>query len=109
MLRIMAIAPEDGWAFVERDGKFLLLKPPYSQRTIYPASERSVSAAINKYGFEALSKEFQDWGSLLEFLRATLSQKEPANRPDSRNSRLKFSGVRQRSSSLSCWHASSES
>jgi hypothetical protein len=30
MLKLLAIAPADGWAYVEEGGKMLLVRPPYA-------------------------------------------------------------------------------
>src|SRR5438128_1776722 len=41
MLKIIAIASEDGWAFVDRDGEVLLIKPAYSQSNLLATSRVS--------------------------------------------------------------------
>ncbi|HWY20211.1 MAG TPA: hypothetical protein VNX26_03265 [Candidatus Acidoferrum sp.] len=76
MLKIVAIAPEDGWAFVVRNGETLLIRPPYAQSSLMATSEEASEGAVQKYGFEALDKDFSDWGSLLEYLRGRLSERQ---------------------------------
>ena len=75
MLKIIAIASEDGWAFVDRDGEVLLIKPQYSQSNLLATSRVSAGKAIYKYRFEAMDESFPDWAALLEFLRRRLSER----------------------------------
>ena len=75
MLKIIAIASEDGWAFVDRDGDVLLIKPAYSQSNLLATSRVSAGKAIYKYRFEAMDESFPDWAALLEFLRRRLSER----------------------------------
>lgn len=76
MLKIVAIAPEDGWAYVVRNGQTVLIRPPYAQSNLVATSEEASERAVQKYGFEALDKDFPDWGSLLEYLLGRLSEQQ---------------------------------
>ncbi len=72
MLRLLAIAPGDGWAFVEREGKVLLVRPPYRHDDLAEVQESVVEKAVAKFGFRAAKKEFQDWASLIRYLEEQL-------------------------------------
>ncbi len=72
MLRLLAIAPGDGWAFVEREGKALLVKPPYRHEDLSEVQQSVVEKAVVKFGFRAAEQEFQDWASLLGYLEEQL-------------------------------------
>jgi hypothetical protein len=68
MIRLLAIAPEDGWAFVRSGDRILLLRPPYGKRR-HPAVEESVVVrAVAVEGFEAADQAFSDWPALFAFL-----------------------------------------
>lgn len=51
-VKIIAIAPLDGWAYIERNDKIFLLEPPYDSNNISPVSLETVENAVGKYGFE---------------------------------------------------------
>jgi hypothetical protein len=68
MIRLLAIAPEDGWAFVRSEDRILLLRPPYGKRR-HPSVEKStVAQAIAVEGFEAAGQAFPDWPAVFAFL-----------------------------------------
>ena len=86
MFRLLAIAPEDGWAFVRRDDELLLVKPPYSQRTLSRVEEVDLERSLSLQGFQAENRSFADWGSLIAHLQAEIvaahearGQSEPAS------------------------------
>ena len=85
MFRLLALAPEDGWAFVRRGGELLLVKPPYSQWTLSRAEEVDLERALGVHGFQTEDRCFADWASLIAHLRAQIvaaheakGQMEPA-------------------------------
>ena len=65
MLRLIAIAPEDGWAFVKEEGSIHLIRPPYRKNNVSIASEATVEKAISTQGFVSEQKDFPDWRSLI--------------------------------------------
>ena len=69
MFQLLAVAPEDGWAFVQRGGELLLVKPPYSQWTLARAEEEDLERSLGLHGFRAENLSFDDWGSLIAHLR----------------------------------------
>jgi len=68
MLEMLAIAPEDGWAYVRKDGQTWLLRPPYSHANASLVNEQAVQTAVQHYAFQACPKQFSDWNALVEFL-----------------------------------------
>jgi hypothetical protein len=68
MIRLLAIAPEDGWAFVRSADRILLLRPPYGKRRHSSVEESVVARAVAVEGFEATGQVFPDWPALFAFL-----------------------------------------
>jgi hypothetical protein len=69
MLKLIASAPGDGWAFVEKDQQIVIIRPPYQQWTLTPAPEGAVEKAVQHHGFVAQERTFADWDSLIAHLR----------------------------------------
>jgi hypothetical protein len=69
MLKLIASAPEDGWAFVEKDQRVVIIRPPYQQWTLAPAPEGAVEKAVQYHGFVVQDRIFADWDSLVAHLR----------------------------------------
>ena len=69
MLRLLACAPRDGWAFVNKDDDIVLVRPPYRQSSLYFVSEASVERAIHAHGFTQTELSFPNWDALVGFLR----------------------------------------
>ena len=79
MLRSIAIAPEDGWAFVkDEEGSIRLVRPPYRKNNASIVSEETVEKAISTHGFIAEQKGFPDWHSLIIGLRDRLIEARKA-------------------------------
>jgi hypothetical protein len=72
MLKMLAAALEDGWAFVRRGRDILLVKPPYLQSDLLAVSEGTVERAIARHGFVSVEEQFQNWADLITFLKAQL-------------------------------------
>lgn len=68
MIRLLAITPEDGWAFVRSADRILLLRPPYEKRRHPSVEESTVARAVAVEGFEAADQSFPDWPALFAFL-----------------------------------------
>lgn len=68
MLRILAVTPEDGWAYVRSGDEIHLLRPPYTKSTTARVNEDAVAKAITAYGFSASEQECQDWKEVVFFL-----------------------------------------
>src|ERR1017187_8750773 len=74
MLELVAASLEDGWAFVKKAGRLLLLKPPYRQVNVIPVSEDILEKALHAYGFASIHVPYDTWNQLIAFLRAELSK-----------------------------------
>ncbi len=46
MFRLLAVASEDGWAFVRYGDELLLVKPPYSQWALSRAEEVDLERSL---------------------------------------------------------------
>jgi hypothetical protein len=68
MIQLLALAPEDGWAFARSANRILLLRPPYGKRRHPLVDESVVSRAVAVEGFVAESRDFSDWPALFAFL-----------------------------------------
>ena len=74
MLELLAASLEDGWAFVRTSDGIVLMKPPYRRANLSPVPEATVEKAVQAYRFAAMDKCFNDWESLIAFLRAELAR-----------------------------------
>lgn len=78
MIRLLALAPDDGWAFVRSADRILLIRPPYGKRR-HPVVEESVVArAVAVEGFRAEDRVFPDWSALFAFLEEQFLAGRPA-------------------------------
>jgi hypothetical protein len=91
MLRMLAVAPEDGWAFVEdvsADQRWLI-RPPYTSRSRFAVDAAVVAKAVSDHGFRATDEEFASWRELIAFLEGRiLSTVDPALSDSERLQRL---------------------
>ncbi|SPF39518.1 hypothetical protein SBA4_2350005 [Candidatus Sulfopaludibacter sp. SbA4] len=74
MLELLAIAREDGWAFIKKDGQLILLKPPYRDSNLVRVCEDIIEKAVSLHGFEPIHESYPGWGPLVDFLRAELAK-----------------------------------
>jgi len=77
-LEMLAIAPEDGWAFLRQGNKLMLLRPPYKQGNCSLVSEATMEKAVNHHSFTVEHDQFNDWNSLIHFLQARLVKERKA-------------------------------
>lgn len=73
MLKLLAVARADGWAFVERDHEVLLVRPPYRQANLAEASMASVEEAVTHHGFAWAEEQFGSWDALVGHLREQIA------------------------------------
>ena len=79
MLKALAFAPEDGWAFVQEREHVWLLRPPYSRESRAEVSGSVVAKAVNHYGFHAADTTFGSWREIITFLEEqVVSAADPA-------------------------------
>ncbi|MBN2207944.1 MAG: hypothetical protein JW759_01420 [Candidatus Coatesbacteria bacterium] len=69
MLELLAIAAEDGWAYVRNETGIYLVRPPYAKSTRQFTDMHTVDKAVVGYGFTGMRKEFPGWEELIAFLR----------------------------------------
>ena len=68
MLELLAIAEEEGWAYVRQQGHIYLVRPPYVKSALRLVDEDVVEKAVGIHGFTALRRPFGDWRELISFL-----------------------------------------
>jgi hypothetical protein len=69
VLKLLASAPGDGWAFVERGQEILLVRPPYQQWALTRVPAGVVEKAVQHHGFAAQDETFPDWEALVAHLK----------------------------------------
>jgi hypothetical protein len=72
MIELIALSRTDGWAFVRIEGDVILIKPPYGRRHVSHASESLVEKAVIGHGFAMVHRSYDDWPSLISFLRGEI-------------------------------------
>jgi hypothetical protein len=78
VIQLLALAAEDGWAFVQSGERILLLRPPYGKRRHPVVDEDTVARAVAAEGFEAADQIFPDWHAVFAFLEERfLAGREP--------------------------------
>jgi hypothetical protein len=78
MIRLLALAPADGWAFARSGDRILLLRPPYGKRRHPAVEESAVARAVAVEGFTAEDRDFTDWPALFAFLEEQFLAGRPA-------------------------------
>jgi hypothetical protein len=78
MIQLLALAADDGWAFVRSADRILLLRPPYGKRRHPAVDENAVHRAVAVEGFTAEDRNFPDWSTLLTFLEERFLAGRPA-------------------------------
>ena len=68
-IKVIAIAPDDGWAFIIREDKVFLLRPPYGSSDHIEASEKDVENALRFHAFEECDFGFSNLKEAIEFLK----------------------------------------
>jgi myo-inositol-1(or 4)-monophosphatase len=67
-IKMIAIAPYDGWAFIIKDEKLYLLRPPYRSADLVDVSKKDLANAVHKYGFQECSGAFNNLSETINFL-----------------------------------------
>lgn len=68
-IKIIAIAPNDGWGFIVREEKIFLLRPPYVSSNQIEVSEKDVENAIHLHGFEECDITLNTVNEMVRFLK----------------------------------------
>jgi hypothetical protein len=85
-IKIIAIAPNDGWAFIVKEGKIFLLRPPYTSSNQIEVSRRVVENAIHLHGFEECDITLSSVNEVVRFLKEAyieLKKKQGVSLPSS--------------------------
>lgn len=69
MLELVAIAEEDGWAFVRTVDGLVVVRPPYQSWSKAKATKGMVEQGVCQHGFEHAEVDFPDWGALILHLK----------------------------------------
>jgi hypothetical protein len=69
MLRLLALAPEDGWAFIEDGESLLVVRPPYADWSRSVTRRENLATAIQQHGFLPEDRSFPDWAFLIDHLK----------------------------------------
>lgn len=68
-INVIAMAPCDGWAFITKEKKIFLLRPPYVSSNLSEVSEKVVENSIGKYGFKECDLTFDNMGEVIRFVK----------------------------------------
>jgi hypothetical protein len=68
-IKMIAIAPYDGWAFIVKDERLYLVRPPYQSHDLIESSEKDLAAAISKYQFQESNSVFKTLTEAINFLK----------------------------------------
>ena len=69
ILNLIAIAKEDGWAFVRTGNGLIVIRPPYHASDKIEATEEMVEQGISHHGFAHAEKTFPDWRTLIHYVK----------------------------------------
>lgn len=73
-IKMVALAPFDGWAFIIKEKEFFLLRPPYHTRDLVKSSESDLAVAVNRYHFRECNTSFKNIPEAVQFLKETYAQ-----------------------------------
>jgi hypothetical protein len=68
-LKIVALAPYDGWAFVRENDNLFLLRPPYTVSSRDRCSPKELAEAVSKHGFNSVDRSFGSYSELIQFVK----------------------------------------
>jgi hypothetical protein len=78
MLRLLASAPEDGWAFVEDGENLVVIRPPYTVWSRAKTQRDALGTAIQLHGFRTEDRDFPDWAALTVHLKEQIIESRRA-------------------------------
>jgi hypothetical protein len=68
-LKIVALAPHDGWAFVKEKEELFLLHPPYTVSTKVRCTAIELEESVLKHGFHSVDYSFCNFSELIQFIK----------------------------------------
>jgi len=90
-IEIIAVAPNDGWAFFKKKKKNFLIRPPHFISSSIEVSDKIVQNSIDLFGFEECSKIFKNENELVIYLKqeyVKFKKKNDIETPSSEEIRL---------------------
>ena len=57
-IKVIAIAPNDRWAFVKMAERILLFRPPYASSNQTEVTQKDIAKALHLHGFEECDSSF---------------------------------------------------
>jgi len=73
-IKLIAAAPYDGWAFIIKNERLYLLRPPYQAEDLIESSEKDLAVAISKYHFQECHRSFDNFEEIINFLEETYTK-----------------------------------
>jgi hypothetical protein len=67
-IKMIAIAPYDGWAFIIKEEQLYLLRPPYRSKDLLEVGEKDLKNALHKYGFQEFDHAFNNLAETIDYL-----------------------------------------
>lgn len=68
-IKIVALAPNDGWAFIEENEDIFLLRPPYTVSSKVRCTAKELEEAVLKHGFHSVDYPFRNYSELIQFIK----------------------------------------
>lgn len=68
-IKVIAIAPNDGWAFVKMAERILLFRPPYASSNQTEVTQKDIAKALHLHGFEECDSSFDSVKEVIDFLK----------------------------------------
>jgi len=75
-VRIIAIAPYDGWAFISKEDGTFLLRPPYTSSNLIESSMEDVENAVLKHDFEECEVSLENISGAVKYLKNVYMEKK---------------------------------
>ncbi len=72
MAKLLALAPEDGWAFVQDSAKVVFIRPPFRRDDVKVVNMGVVATAVAQHGFVRVERGDESWGALVDHLRSEI-------------------------------------
>jgi hypothetical protein len=68
-IKVVALAPRDGWAFIEDNGDLFLLRPPYTVSSKIQCTKNELEEAVLKHGFHSVDYPFKNYSEAIRFIK----------------------------------------
>ena len=71
MIDVLTVDHKDGWAYVRKDMRTMLIRPPY--RIALAATARDVMIAVTRNSYTACEKTVNTWDDVKAFVRGEVA------------------------------------